>query len=67
VALLVLLALLRAEQGVSEVRGRSDAPSRILRLLPTGDGRWFISFLGWEGWLDARVVLVPGDPAPEKQ
>lgn len=56
--LLVLLALMRAEHGLAELQGQTSVPSRMFRLVPAGDGRWFISFLGLQTWLDARIPVL---------
>ncbi len=49
IGLLVALALLRAEQGVAELRGGAAEPSRILSLAPEGHDAWRVRFLGLEG------------------
>jgi len=60
--LLVLAALLRAEQGVEEVQGRSGQPSRLFRLVQGRDGDyWTYSVLGHEGRVSTRAVLVDTD------
>lgn len=59
--LLVFAALLRAERGVAELQGRTGEPTRILRLAPASTGEWRYAFLGREGQVAARVILLRGD------
>lgn len=59
--ILVLLALVRAERGLAELQG-APAPSRMFRIAPLGDGRWSLSLLGFEGRLDARLLLMEFRP-----
>lgn len=56
--ILVLLALVRAERGLAELQGAAAAPSRMFRIAPLGEGRWSLSLLGFEGSLDARLLLM---------
>jgi len=57
--ILVMAALARIEQGLGEVQGRADAPTRLLRLAPAADGCWDAAFLGYSGHLCTRVVRSP--------
>lgn|GEM_PF-4800019 len=65
--LLVLLALVRAERGLAELQGAAPAPSRMFRVAPLGDGRWFLSLMGLEAWLDARLFLMEFRPFGTEQ
>lgn len=61
-ALLLALALLRAERGVLELQGQEGAPSRLFRLAPDAGGEgWTYALAGAEGWVPTRVVLYAGE------
>ena len=61
-AILFVLALLRAEQGVAELKGTTGEPSRLLHLAPAPGGEgWDLSLLGHEVTVASRLVLIDGD------
>lgn len=68
IALLMLLALLRAESGVLEIQGRAGEPSRLFRLMPGEEGAWDLSLLGFQSTVPAvtlpdRLGSLPEPPA----
>ncbi|HLN61079.1 MAG TPA: hypothetical protein VK464_05950 [Symbiobacteriaceae bacterium] len=61
-ALLLALALLRAERGVLELQGQEGAPSRLFRLAPDPGGEgWTYALAGADGWVSTRLVLYQGE------
>lgn len=60
--LLVVLALLRAEQGTAELQGRTSGASRLFHLAPEPDGEaWAVAFLGHTARVRSRLVLLESD------
>lgn len=63
IALVVLLALLRADRGVAELRGRTQAPQEMLRLVTDGRGDWQGALLGYRWKLRTSIpILESGRP-----
>lgn len=59
--LLVVLALVRAEQGVAELQGRSRTRSQIFHLAPATDGTWSFSLVGLQGRIPSDLVVYQGE------
>lgn len=60
---LFMVALLRVEHGLAELKGRTDTPSRILHLAPAPAGCWDAALFGFGGRLCPAWLH---SPAPER-
>lgn len=58
ICLVMVLGLLRAERGVSELRGRAGEPSRLLHITNDRNGVWQFSILGFQHTLNTAIVVV---------
>lgn len=62
VVVLAVLALLRAEQGVQEMKGTADSPSRILHVAPDpGSQIWSLTLVGHQIRIPSPTALAESE------
>lgn len=61
ICLVMVLGLLRAERGVSELQGRVGEPSRLLHIANDRQGVWHFSVLGFQYTVSTAIVVVKRD------